>query len=92
MSDPVALWPILLVNFLTVFVPGTLIYFTAEKFGASKERRMSYTLFSSIKNGGMAATLAIILLTPAASLPGALHGPFTIGFFIILEFLSRRRN
>jgi BASS family bile acid:Na+ symporter len=90
-SDPVALWPILLVHFLTVFGAGALVYLAGRRLRVSKDRCIPYTLFGSIKNGAMSATLAILIVSPAASLPAALHGAFTISFFLLLEYLLRRR-
>lgn len=89
-SDPVALWPIIIVHVLTVFGCGFLVYLTGRKMMISKERYIPYTLFGSIKNGGMSVTLALILISPAASLPAALHSPFSISFFILFEYLLRR--
>ncbi|MBN1896764.1 MAG: hypothetical protein JW789_03505 [Candidatus Aenigmarchaeota archaeon] len=90
LADPVSLGPVLAVNFLTVFVPGTAVFVLMRKFCADKGKCISYALFAAFKNGGMSATLALLLISPTASLPGALHGPFTIGFFMFLEYMTRR--
>ncbi len=89
-SDPAALWPVLFVHLLTVFGAGTLVYLAGRRLNVSKDRCIPYTLFGAIKNGGMSATIAIIIISPAASLPAALHGIFTISFFIMFEYLVRR--
>lgn len=90
LAEPLSLIPIFFVHTLAIFIPGTGIYLLGRKMGVEKERCISYTLFSSIKNGGMTATLALLIFTPAASIPGALHGPFTIAFFLFFEQLLRR--
>lgn len=90
LMEPLSLTPVFAVHLLAVFIPGTLVYFIGRKMNVEKGRCIAYTLFSSIKNGGMTATLALILFSPAASLPGAIHGPFTIAFFLFFEYLLRR--
>jgi BASS family bile acid:Na+ symporter len=89
-SDLVSLGLVILVNTIVVFVPGTAIYLAGRKMGIPRDRCITYTLFGSIKNGGMSATLALLLLPAAASIPGALHGISTIAFFMFFEFLIRR--
>ncbi len=89
-TDAMAIWPILIVHFLTVFGAGTLVYVAGRRMRVKKETCIPYTLFGAFKNGGMSATLAILLISPAASLPAALHGAFTISFFVLLGYLVRR--
>ena len=90
-SEVFSIIPLLIVNFLAVFVPGLIVYGISSRMHVKTERVISYTLFASLKNGGLAATIAILLLSPAASLPGAVHGAFTIAFFMLLGRLVRRR-
>ncbi|MFC2162813.1 hypothetical protein ACFLRF_03955 [Candidatus Altiarchaeota archaeon] len=89
-SQATALLPILAVVIIKTFVLGSLVFFHylgREGYG----RAVSYTLFSSYKNNGAAAVIALSILPVKASLPFAFASFAEIAFFILLKQLSRNR-
>ncbi len=89
-SDPVSLAPMLVVLAMASIGTGALVYFGSRRLGSGRERAVSYSLFAGLKNGGMSAAFAVILVSPAASLPAALHSLFTVGLFLFLKYVSGR--
>jgi BASS family bile acid:Na+ symporter len=82
--------PILIVMFLKSYIIGSAAFIIYRKLAASKEKAISYTLFTIMKNGGMATAFAITLVGPAASLPFAFSVIFDLSFFFIFQQLVRR--
>jgi len=84
LSDPLGLWPVFTVLVLRTFVVGTIVYYTTRGLGRVS---VTYTLFSSYKNNGLAAALALSILSPMAALPMAFAAflePLFIVYFLIL--------
>jgi BASS family bile acid:Na+ symporter len=74
------------------FVIGSAIYLIARAFGASPEKRISYTLFASYKNLGLAAAVSVVLFGPEAGIPAAVCIMAENGFFILLALARNRAN
>jgi len=79
-----------LIAFLRTFVSGHLIYFVSKITGTDRQRRMSYVLFGSFKNLGLAAAIAIVLFNERAAIPAAVTIPFEILFFIWFNYFQKR--
>ena len=79
-----------LVAFLRTFVSGHLIDVLSRLSGTDRERRMSYVLFGSFKNLGLAATIAIVLFNERAAIPAAVTIPFEILFFIWFNYFQKK--
>lgn len=79
-----ALLPLIGIVLVRTFGTGFLAYFASLRLGTGKPRAISYSLFASYKNGGMAAAFAIVLVGAAASLPAAIGS--IIGIFLIISF------
>ena len=78
------------IAFLRTFVSGHLINLFSKLAGADRERRMSYVLFGSFKNLGLAAAIAIVLFNERAAIPAAVTIPFEILFFIWFSYFQKR--
>jgi len=78
------------IAFLRTFVSGHLINLFAKLAGADRERRMSYVLFGSFKNLGLAAAIAIVLFNERAAIPAAVTIPLEILFFIWFNYFQKR--
>lgn len=78
------------IAFLRTFVSGHLIDFFSKLAGVDRERRMSYVLFGSFKNLGLAAAIAIVLFNERAAIPAAVTIPFEILFFIWFSYFQKR--
>jgi BASS family bile acid:Na+ symporter len=85
-TEFLSLLPLIFIVIVRTFGTGFLTYFLAKRIGVRKERAISYGLFSSYKNGGMAAAFAIVLVGTAASLPAAIGS--IIGIFLIISFIE----
>lgn len=73
------------------FVVGTTVYLVSLMAGISSPQRISYTLFSSYKNLGLAAAVAVVLFGPQAGVPAAVCILAETGFYILLAAASRNR-
>jgi BASS family bile acid:Na+ symporter len=78
------------IAFLRTFVSGHLIDLFSRLAGIDRERRMSYVLFGSFKNLGLAATITIVLFNERAAIPAAVTIPFEILFFIWFNYFQKR--
>ncbi|MBD3388565.1 MAG: hypothetical protein GF416_05805 [Candidatus Altiarchaeales archaeon] len=87
-SDPLSLSPVVAVVFVRTFVPATIVYYIARRLG-SGERSITYALFSSYKNNGAAAVIALALLTPKSALPMAFAAIAEPSLIILLQQITR---
>jgi BASS family bile acid:Na+ symporter len=78
------------IAFLRTFVSGHLIDLLCRLFGTDRERRMSYVLFGSFKNLGLAAAISIILFNDRAAIPAAVTIPFELIFFVWFNYFQKR--
>jgi BASS family bile acid:Na+ symporter len=78
------------IAFLRTFVSGHLVDLCSRLMGIDRERRMSYVLFGSFKNLGVAASIAIILFNERAAIPSAVTIPFELIFFVWFNYFQKR--
>jgi BASS family bile acid:Na+ symporter len=78
------------IAFLRTFVSGHLIDLFSRLTGIDRQRRMSYVLFGSFKNLGVAASIAIILFNERAAIPSAVTIPFELIFFVWFNYFQKR--
>ena len=86
LSEFAALLPLFFIVIVRTFGTGLSVYFISKRFGVTKERAISYSLFSSYKNGGIAAAFALVLVSAAATLPAAIGS--LVGIFSIITFIE----
>jgi len=75
---------------LRTFGTGHLVHFVSKMAGVDRKRRMSYVLFGSFKNLGLAAAISIVLFNERAAIPSAVAIPFEILFFIWFNYYQKR--
>ena len=78
------------IAFLRTFVSGHLVDLFSRLMGIDRQRRMSYVLFGSFKNLGVAASIAIILFNERAAIPSAVTIPFELIFFVWFNYFQKR--
>jgi BASS family bile acid:Na+ symporter len=78
------------IAFLRTFVSGHLVDLFSRLAGTGRERRMSYVLFGSFKNLGLAAAITIVLFNERAAIPAAVTIPFEILFFIWFNYFQKK--
>jgi BASS family bile acid:Na+ symporter len=78
------------IAFLRTFVSGHIVDVFSRLVGTGRERRMSYVLFGSFKNLGLAAAIAIVLFNERAAIPAAVTIPFELLFFIWFDYFQKR--
>ena len=78
------------IAFIRTFVSGHIVDLFSRLAGTSRERRMSYVLFGSFKNLGLAAAIAIVLFNERAAIPAAVTIPFELLFFIWFNYFQKR--
>jgi BASS family bile acid:Na+ symporter len=78
------------IAFLRTFVSGHLVDLFLRLAGTGRERRMSYVLFGSFKNLGLAAAITIVLFNERAAIPAAVTIPFEILFFIWFNYFQKK--
>ena len=76
-----------LIAFVRTFVIGAAVYFIASLTGEVMEKRVSYTLFASFKNLGMAAAVSLVLFGPKAGIPAAVCILTETSFYIFFAAL-----
>jgi BASS family bile acid:Na+ symporter len=70
---------------LKIFGIGLLWNWYLKRKNVPRERRVPEVLFASHKNTGMAATLAIALIGPAAAVPATVCATVDIAWMIFLS-------
>lgn len=71
------------------FVIGAVVYLCARLVGVEMQKRISYTLFASFKNLGMAAAVSLVLFGPKAGIPAAVCILAETTFYILFAVLRR---
>jgi BASS family bile acid:Na+ symporter len=84
--------PLASIAFIRTFLIGTAVYLLARHMGVLYPKRISYTLFGSYKNLGLAAALSITLFGPAAGAPIAVCILFETMFYILISFVRSRAS
>lgn len=80
------LLPLFFIVIVRTFGTGLSVYFISKRLGVEKARAISYSLFSSYKNSGIAAAFALVLFSTAATLPAAIGS--MIGVFSIITMIE----
>jgi predicted Na+-dependent transporter len=86
-STPMSLTPVLTVVILKTFISATMIYHISKKLGAG-HRAITYTLFTSHKNNGAAAVMALTLISVKAALPMAFAAIAEVTYIILLQQIA----
>lgn len=68
---------------------GMAVYAAATLAGAKESRRISYTLFGSFKNLGLAAAVSLVLFGPEAAIPAAVCILAETAFYTILYLANQ---
>jgi len=90
LTDFMTLLPVTITLFLKTFAISILVFAVSMRFGAPRERAITYAFFSSYKNESMAATFALVLVSAAASLPAVIQVIYEILFVIFFGWYLRR--
>jgi BASS family bile acid:Na+ symporter len=75
------------IAFARTFFIGGAVYLATKLAGMQLQKRISYTLFASFKNMGMAAALSLAIFGPRASIPAAVCILAETLFYIFLAAL-----
>ena len=78
-----------LIAIARTFVIGAAVYLCARLAGVKVQKRISYTLFASFKNLGMAAAVSMVLFGPKAGIPAAVCILAETAFYILFAALRR---
>jgi BASS family bile acid:Na+ symporter len=76
-----------LIAFARTFLIGGAVYLVAKLSGVQAQKRVSYILFASFKNLGMAAAISIVLFGPRAGIPATVCILGETFFYILLAAL-----
>jgi BASS family bile acid:Na+ symporter len=80
---------IALIAIARTFVIGAAVYLCARLVGVGMHKRISYTLFASFKDLGMAAAVSLVLFGPKAGIPAAVCILAETTFYILFAALRR---
>ncbi len=89
-SHPDLLALVSAIAFLRTFVSGHLLDLLLRGLGVDPKRRISYVLFGSYKNLGLAAAISIVLFNERAAIPAAIATLFEFLFLIWFTYFLRR--
>lgn len=89
-DHPDLLFLISAIALLRTFVSGHLIDLLSRLLKVEPKRRISYVLFGSYKNLGLAAALSLLLFNERAAIPSAITTPFEFLFLIWFTYFRRR--
>ena len=78
-----------IIAFMRTFFSGTLVYKISKMLNVPFERKVTYTLFGSYKNMGLAATIALLLFGARATIPLAVCILFEVSMFTYFSVLMR---
>ena len=79
-----------IIAFMRTFFSGTLVHKIGRMLGVPFERNVTYTLFGSYKNLGLAATIALLLFGVRATIPSAVCIIFEVLMFTYFSALFHR--
>lgn len=92
LSEPIVLALSAAVALITVFGVGFLVESLLGRAGIEHRTLISLTMFAVIKNGGFAAATALALVSPRASLPGAVTTAVIALYLISLSLRAGQRR
>ncbi len=75
---------------LRTFVSGHLIDLLSRGLKVDPKRRVSYVLFGSYKNLGLAAAISLMLFNERAAIPAAITTPFEFLLLIWFNYVRKR--
>lgn len=78
-----------LIAIARTFIIGGIVYICSRLAGVVVQKRISYTLFASFKNLGMAAAVSLVLFGPRAGIPAAVCILAETAFYILFAALHR---
>jgi len=78
-----------LIAIARTFAIGVAVYLCARLARVEVQKRISYTLFASFKNLGMAAAVSLVLFGPKAGIPAAVCILAETAFYILFAALRR---
>lgn len=84
--------PLAAIAFARTFFIGTAIYFLAKLRGIEYPKRISYTLFGSYKNLGLAAVVSMALFGPKAGAPAAVCILGETMFYMLMSSVRNRAS
>lgn len=84
--------PLAGIAFARTFLIGTAVYLLAKLRGVEYSKRISYTLFSSYKNLGLAAAVSMALFGPEAGVPVAVCILGETMFYILISSARNRAS
>ncbi len=84
--------PLAAVAFTRTFLIGTTVYLLTRFIGINYPERISYTLFSSYKNLGLASAISIAIFGHESGMPIAVCILGETLFYIFISFISMARN
>ncbi|MDI6859305.1 MAG: hypothetical protein QMC85_02295 [Methanocellales archaeon] len=79
-----------IIAFMRTFFSGTLVHKIGRMLGVPFERNVTYTLFGSYKNLGLAATIALLLFGVRATIPSVVCIIFEVLMFTYFSALFHR--
>lgn len=82
-------YSVALIAIIRTFVIGAAVYLCARLVGVEVQKRISYTLFASFKNLGMAAAVSLVLFGPRAGIPAAVCILAETAFYILFAAMHR---
>ncbi len=89
-SHPDLLILISAIAILRTFVSGHLIDLLSRGLKVDPKRRVSYVLFGSYKNLGLAAAISLMLFNERAAIPAAIATPFEFLFLIWFNYVRKK--
>jgi BASS family bile acid:Na+ symporter len=88
-GDPNMVFCVSSACFVCTFLIGVIILSVSRARKQPPERGVAFVLFSSYKNTGLAAAVAMALIGPAAAIPATIFVPFEIFWLVTLKRLVR---
>ncbi|MDQ5985740.1 MAG: hypothetical protein CSYNP_01456 [Syntrophus sp. SKADARSKE-3] len=85
-SNPRAIFPVILISFTTLFVTGYAIEKIAKFYRIPQETITALNLLGTLKNYGLSGGLALAFINREAALPSAIGTIFLILYVIYLDF------
>ncbi len=76
----------------STFVLGAVVEVVLRRRKVDRKRRVSLVLFSTLKNTGFAAAVALAIISQRASLPGAVASVVNSLFLIVLGLVGERQK
>lgn len=76
---------LIILSTMRTFVIGTLVLNLARNFNVNRKRIVTYTMFASYKNLGLAIVLAFAVFGPIATIPATIAMPFEILAFVYFK-------